>query len=226
MKLARLLNSVYGAEQLLLLARQDDEADGADDRLLPTLLSFDQGSTLEAELGGGAFGGTFARMGKLLARQGFFEAVGGAPLNPWEMAQRAQSASVATVMYTYLEENGLAPDSVTLGSIAEEEEVSTVGMRDMGANTPAAPTSVRLTAELPATLMCTTEDAGRQVVVPLGGAADAVILAQHASQRGRPLPLWVSLSLWQRRAVLPERLPETTVEQACTLESSHLAGSD
>ena len=201
------------------------------DKLLPVLLSFDQGAALEAELGGGAGGmrilTTAGLAGRLLARTDFFEAAtasaasrGTVSQRPrvgvWELAQKAQAADgLADAMMSHLVSCGLVPRSCQLGTVAEEGEVETVGMRDLGANTPAAPSSVRLTSQLPSSLLCSAGEA--QVVVPLGGAADAVILARHARRGGGALPLLVTSSLWQRRSVLPSRLPETTVETDCTL---------
>lgn len=227
-KLVRLLNSVYGAEQMLLFRRVDDDGDDDDSKLLPTLLAFDQASAMESELVGDEAGGLFALLagvdlglaGKLLARTDFFEAVAGQRLGPFEVAQKAQGArGVADAMTRHLACCGLKARSCTLGTSAEEQERAAVGMRDMGAQTPAAPSSVRLTAALPATLLCEA-DGGRQVSVPLGGAADAVLLARLSAgtDTGRKLPLLVSSALWDLRAVPPERLPETTVERDCTLE--------
>lgn len=225
LKLVRLLNSVYGAEQMLLfrLVGDDDE----ESKLLPTLLAFDQASALESELGGGGeAGGLFASLagvdlglaGKLLARTDFFEAAAERRMGPLEVAQKARGArGVADAMAKHLASCGLEPRSVALGTAAEEQERAAVGMRDMGAQTPAAPSSVRLTAQLPATLLCEAGGA-RQVFVPLGGAADAVMLARLSAGSGTVLPLLVSSALWDVRAVAPERLPETTVEQNCTFE--------
>lgn len=146
-------------------------------------------------------------------------------------------------------------------------QVSAVGMRDLGAQTPAAPSSVRtctmhrpcthithgpcictthahqvrLTAQLAATLLCSRSDgAGSGSIggkadgggggdgvqgeaaplpIPLGGAADAVLLARHAAARGGALPLLVSPALWAMRAVPPSRLPESIAEQDCTVEA-------
>lgn len=217
-KLLRLRNSVYGSEALLLFGREDSTG-----TLLPTLLTFDQGSALEEALGAGssAAAGPFGAInlaGKLLARTEFFEAAARRRIGAWEMAQKAQGANgLAEAMVSHLSACGLEPRSVRLGTADEEREVSTVGMRDMGANTPAAPSSVRLTAQLPATLLC--EDGAAQVLgVPLGGAADAVILARHAAMRGSSLPLLVAPSLWELRAVAPDKLPEVTAEQDCTLD--------
>lgn len=222
-KLARLLNSVYGSEQILLFGRQD-----VPDKIMPTLLTFDQGAALEAELGGQGSGWmpdivvNAALAGKLIARTDFFEAVSRSRLGAWELALKAQKASgLADALVLHLSEHGLRPRSVTLGSAAEEGETDTVGMRDMGANTPAAPSSVRLTAQLPATLVC--DAAGdKTVAVPLGGAADAVLLAQHAARRGGALPLSVSAALWELRAISPQRLPETTVEQDCSIDECRI----
>ena len=62
------------------------------DRLLPTLLAFDQASALEAELGGfgpGMFG-SLDLAGKLLARADFFEAALNRAHGPFELARRAK----------------------------------------------------------------------------------------------------------------------------------------
>ena len=141
-------------------------------------------------------------------------------------------------------------------------------MRDLGAQTPAAPSSVRtstmhmhrarapcmeqymcyictthahqvrLTAQLAATLLCSRSNGagsgsrrgqdgggggGEQreaapLPIPLGGAADAVLLARHAAAQGGALPLLVSPALWAMRAVSPSRLPETIAEQDCSLD--------
>jgi hypothetical protein len=111
------------------------------DRLLPTLLAFDQASALEAELGGfgpGMFG-SLDLTGKLLARVDFFEAALNRAHGPFELARRARQATgVADAMARALDEGGLQPTSCLLGSAMEEQELGTVGMRDMGANTRAA----------------------------------------------------------------------------------------
>ena len=148
------------------------------------------------------------------------------------------------------------------------KQVSAVGMRDLGAQTPAAPSSVRtctmhrpcthithgpcictthahqvrLTAQLAATLLCSRSDGAGSgssggkadggsgggggvqgeaapLPIPLGGAADAVLLARHAAARGGTLPLLVSPALWATRAVEPSRLPESIAEQDCTMEA-------
>ena len=218
-KLLRLLNSVYGSDSILLFERQDNDSE---DRLLPTLLTYDQGCALEDTLqqSRGAFD-SFSLAGKLLARIDFFETAAKSKLGAWEVAQRAQSADgLADAMVRHLIACGLQPCTLTLGSADEEQEA--VRMRDMGANTPAAPSSVRLTAQLSATLMCQTT-AAQAAAVPLGGAGDAVILGRYASNvMGRPLPLVVSPSLWEARAVVPERLPESTAEQDCSFDECRL----
>lgn len=199
---------------------------GRPDRLLPTLLAFDQASALEDHLGGSGQGmlASIALAGKLLARTEFFEAAARTRFGPLEMARKAQAADgVADAMARHLKEHGLQPQSCTLGSPAEEQEATTVGMRDMGANTPAAPSSVRLTAQLSATLLCEAAGSAEPVALPLAGAADAVILAQYASRQGLSLPLLVSPSLWGLRAVLPGRLPQTTAEQDCSIEECRLS---
>ena len=102
---------------------------------------------------------------------------------------------------------------------------------------------VRLTAQLAATLLCSRSDGAGSVSrggkagsgsggggggvqreaaplpIPLGGAADAVLLARHAAARGGVLPLLVSPALWAMRAVPPSRLPETIAEQDCSLDA-------
>lgn len=99
---------------------------------------------------------------------------------------------------------------------------------------------VRLTAQLAATLLCSRSDGagsgscrgqdggggggGEQheaalLPIPLGGAADAVLLARHAAAQGGALPLLVSPALWAMRAVSPSRLPETIAEQECSLDA-------
>ena len=151
--------------------------------------------------------------------------------SPLELAQLAsKSDSLGEAMLSHLEECRLLPVLCSLGSAAQETEVGNVGMRDMGANTPSAPSSVRITSELQATLTCArlappaseaaSEDAPSmppQVQLPLGGAADAVLLARYLASRGRPLPLLVTQSLWDLRSVAPERLPETIGEVALAL---------
>lgn len=212
LKLARLKNSVYGAEQLLLFGM-----DGADGKVMGSLLSFDQGAGLESELndGGGGFSGPLAAAGlagKLLARQDFFEAAAERKYNPMSMMQMASgSSNIAAAMLSHLDEYGLTPVCCTLASAGE---VDTVGMRDMGANTPAAPSSVRITSELSATLTCAklVGESASKVLVPLGGAADAVLLARGLASTGGELPLLVDPALWELRAVTPERLPETVDE--------------
>ena len=213
---------------------------------MSTLLAFDQAVALE-ELGSGGSGGMFGDLGlagKLLARSDFFEAVARKSYGPWELAQRARQAEgVADAMVQHLAECGLQPQCVLLGGeAAEVQEVGAVGMRDLGAQTPAAPSSVRLTAQLAATLLCRRSDSAGSgsrswlkdsgsggggvecgatpLPIPLGGAADAVLLARHAAARGGALPLLVSSALWALRAVPPSRLPEFIAEQDCSLESS------
>jgi hypothetical protein len=102
---------------------------------------------------------------------------------------------------------------------------------------------VRLTAQLAATLLCSRSDGAGSgssggkadgggggggggvhgeaapLPIPLGGAADAVLLARHATARGGALPLLVSPALWAMRAVPPSRLPESIAEQDCTMEA-------
>lgn len=218
------MNSVYGSDQLLLFRRASPSPSG-ESLLLPTLLTFDQGAALDAELSGSE-SGVFASIGlagKLLARQEFFEAVAGQKFSPWKLAQMAGAPSgLADAMLSHLTRHDLRPTSCTLGTAAEEGDTNTVGMRDMGANTPSAPSSVRLTAQLPATLLCDMAS-GQHIVVPLGGAADAVILAQHLARAGGELPLVVSQSLWDMRAVSPGRLPAIISSQNCTLDGCALA---
>ncbi len=78
---------------------------------------------------------------------------------------------------------------------------------------------LRPQAQLPATLLCGGDGGvGRRASLPLGGAADAVLLARRAARSGLELPLLVSPSLWALRAVVPSRLPESIAEQDCSLE--------
>ena len=216
LKLARLRNPVYGAEQLLLFGVEGDE------RVMGSLLSFDQGAGLESSLGGGGGGGgPFASIGlagKLLARREFFEAAAQKEYDPlalMQIAGRGGGGGLATAMLSHLATCGLSPVTCILGSAAEETSVNSVGMRDMGANTPAAPSSVRITSELPAILTCATAAASAEVLVPLGGAADAVLLARglaSSSSGSSDLPLLITPTLWELRAVPAERLPETIEE--------------
>ncbi|KAL3894796.1 MAG: hypothetical protein SGPRY_013709 [Prymnesium sp.] len=210
-RLARLLNSVYGSDQILLFQRDDEPA-----KVLPALLSFDQSSAVEAESSeqAGAWFASFDMVGKMVARTEFFETVAGGKLSIIDLAQKAgASSSLSSIMLMHLDECGLVPVTCVLGSI-QEGEVSSVRMVDMGANTPAAPLAVKLTSQLPATLYCKERSGGDEELpelpVPLGGAADAMLLSRAIDRKGEMLPILVTRSTWESRAVTADRLPETT----------------
>ena len=72
-------------------------------------------------------------------------------------------------------------------------------MREMGMNTEAAPSSVRV-GEIDTSLYCSGADGSLELA--LEGPGEAVLLAFVGQ-----LPLMATASTWERRAVSPDRLP-------------------
>lgn len=209
-RLARLANSVYGSEHLLLFSSGSEP-----DKILPLLLSYEQGMTMEDDLSGRSRSilDSAGLIGKLLFRQPFFESAAGKQLAPWEISNVAYTSdSLASALLAHVRKCELLPVSCILG--ARYTERGAVGMRDMGAQTPAAPSSVRLSTQLPATLRCDARKANAiPVHLPLSGVADAVILSRAATKEGKSLPILVSQTLWESLAIVQARLPEMTDSQ-------------
>jgi hypothetical protein len=201
----RLALPIYGAEHLLIL-RLTEETGEAGLRL-PLVCSYDQGSRLEAALTRPAerpIG--LALSADVLQRKAFFEAASGQQLSLWDcggLPAALKTSTLPETMIAHLQAWGLSPVQLELGGMSS---ISAVGMRDMGANTPAAPSSVR-PDDLPAALVCRRDDdpSGAIGALPLESAAEAVLLARAAKV---DLPLLVAEALWEQRAVAPSRLPE------------------
>ena len=212
----RLQLPIYGAEHLLVFTRQDKDEESR----LPILCSYDQGSRLEAELTtpGGAKANALALAADVLQRKAFFEGAVGEQIPMWRLGGLPGKLGAETLqeaMLAHLASCGLSPVQCQLGGVSS---VVSVGMRDMGANTPAAPSSVR-PDDLPAALICrrlgSAGGAGgvdgtsaATSALQLESAAEAVLLAREAELNGLLLPLLVSEALWEQRAVAPSRLPE------------------
>jgi hypothetical protein len=202
MLMGRLQLPVYGSEHLLVIEKVDE----GDDKLLPLLLSFEQGTRLERELIGTNNGDSkFAVTAAVVARKLFFEQAAGKPISLWDAGGLVQpeDRSLTDVMLRHLRSCGLTPVSCALGSPGSGGGVTT---RDMGAFTDAAPAFTR-TADLPVTLLCEREAASPQsqvVELPLESIAEAVLFSRA---REDPLPLRVTVPLWEQRAVAQSRLP-------------------
>ena len=110
--------------------------------------------------------------------------------------------SLTEITLDCLRARGLQPLHCAIGNDGGPFK-NPVGMRDLGANTPAAPASVQLD-EMPCSLLLEDEQ-GKVVTLPLSGAAEAVLLSRRAVQ-GASLPLIVSDAKWAD-AVDEERLP-------------------
>jgi hypothetical protein len=155
MRLSRLALPVYGSEHLLLLSRAETTEPAALSHVLPVLLRFREGEQLEA-LDSGESAPSAAIGIEIAARRRLFQAAASRPLGPWDLLKLGDGcASFAEALVRFIVRNGWTPDALELGTAVEgkvryREEV---GMRDMGMNTEAAPSSVRV-GELEAVLRC------------------------------------------------------------------------
>ena len=204
---SRLALPVYGAEHLLQFRRTDDESD-AD--VLPVLLRYREGEQLE-QLGdvdqqftsSAAIGVECAARGKLLS------AIVRRPLAPWDLLKLGDGcASFTEALLKLLEREGWRPNVLQLGAAAGKSRYreDDVGMRDMGANTPAAPSSVRV-GELLTALRCTRIGGDEQLALELEGPGEAVLLARVGG-----VPLEATAATWEKRAQSADRLPELRPE--------------
>ena len=215
-RLARLTLPVMGSEHLLALAKLDDG--NADDSLLLTqLLSYDQGSLLESALCASAATNKIALAAQIFGRRDVFEAVsGGMPVSPWSCPALAQKGdNLGAVMLAHLAEYGWTPTHCTLGAIGSgaSSGAPSLTMRDLGAFTEPSPTAVRLDTAGQAVLVCQQQQqqpppaVTTTLSIPLESVAEAVLLAR-ALPESSSLPIWISSTAWEQRAVAPSRLPE------------------
>ena len=202
--LCQLTLPLYGREHLLLFERQHDEA-----RLLPALLCYADGAEL-ARVPGAASSNTLGGGAALWPHRATFEAAIGRSLALWDLARLANGRrDVPSALLALLRSESLVPRRTVLGPA--RVAASGVRMRDLGAFTGAAPSSVRLD-ELGACLECSrgcspAAAEGEPVALPLASAALAVLLHLHAAQ----VPIVIAAADWERLATTEAKLPPNRI---------------
>lgn len=125
-------------------------------------------------------------------------------LAPWDLLKLGDGcSSFSEALLRHLARNGWTPRAAQLGaaSAGKARYREEVGYRDMGMNTEAAPSSVRVD-ELETVLQCSDERGGK-LSLALEGPGEAVLLACVGG-----VPLEATAEMWERRAVSTDRLPE------------------
>jgi len=204
-RLSRLALPVYGSEHLLLFRARGTEEE--EERVLPVLLRFREGEQLERLADDATVPASpAAAVGvECAARSKLFQAASRARLAPWDLLNLGDgSPSFFDALLRFLTRNGWKPVAALLGaaSAGKARYREDVGYRDMGMNTEAAPSSVRV-GELASMLQCVGDDGGTELSLALEGPGEAVLLACAGG-----LPLEATADTWEQRSVPCDRLPE------------------
>lgn len=206
--ISRLMLPIYGSEHLLQFVRSESK-DHDVELVLPLVVRFREGEQLERLADGDVTSVASTAVGVECAARGrLFQAIAQRSLMPWDLLKLGEDCDdFNQALLRCLAQNGWQPSVLQLGAAGgggkaryREEEI---GYRDMGANTPAAPSSVRV-GELSTALICTRVDGGQEVLqLELEGPGEAVLLARKGGVR-----VEATAATWEQRAVTPERLPE------------------